>query len=157
MKKKQPNKSTKCNSARFLLADRIRWLAFATQSLRQALGEYDLLSDLSLSYSSPALNDDTKILTETDTETFFTIPNFPKPKPRLFSETKFLRNRNRYFSSETKFFETETETFFRDQIFPKPKLRLFSETKFFQTETETLKNLAKVSRPRPKPRLLNIF
>ena len=31
--------------------------------------------------------------------------------------------------------------------FPKPKPRLFSETKYFETETETLKNLAKVSRP----------
>ena len=30
---------------------------------------------------------------------FFTIPNFQKPKPKLFSETKFFRNRNRYFSS----------------------------------------------------------
>ena len=48
-----------------------------------------------------ALNDDTKILTETDTENFFTIPNFPKPKPILFSETKFFRNRNRDFFSET--------------------------------------------------------
>ena len=37
---------------------------------------------------SRELNDDTKILTETDTETFFPIPNFPKQKPRLFSETK---------------------------------------------------------------------
>ena len=70
---------------------------------------------------SQALNDDTKILTETDTETFFTIPNFPKPKPRLFSETKFFRNRNRYFSSETKFSETETETFFPKPNFPIPK------------------------------------
>ena len=69
-------------------------------------------------------------LTETETDTFLPRPNFPKPKPRLFSETKFFRNRNRDF---------------------------FSETKFFETETETLKNLAKVSRPRPKPRLLNIF
>ena len=103
---------------------------------------------------SHTLNDDTKILTETDTETFFTIPNVPKPKPRLFSETKFFRNRNRYFSSETKFFETETETFFRDQIFRNENRYFFSETKFFETETETLKNLAKVSRPRPKPRHL---
>ena len=77
-----------------------------------------------------ALNDDTKILTETDTETFFTIPNFPKPKPRLFSETKFFRNRNRYFSSETKF--SETETFFRDQIFSKPKPRLFFRNQIFR-------------------------
>ena len=58
------------------------------------------------------LNDDTKNLTETDTETFFTIPNFPKPKPILFSDTKF-----------------------------------------FETETEIIKNLAKVSRPSPKLRL----
>ena len=66
-----------------------------------------------------ALNDDTKILTLTDTETFFLITNFPKPKPRLFSETKF--------------FETETETVilkpkpskiwqkFRNQEISKPK------------------------------------
>ena len=39
----------------------------------------------------------------------------------------------------------------------KPKPILFSDTKFFETETEIIKNLAKVSRPRPKPRLLNIF
>ena len=44
--------------------------------------------------------------------------------------------------------ETDTETFFRDQIFSKPKPRLFSETKFSETETETLKDLAKVSKPR---------
>ena len=69
----------------------------------------------------------------------------------------FDRNRYRDFFYDTKFSKTETETFFRDQIFPKPKPRLFSETKFFETKTETLKNLAKVSRPRPKPRLLNIF
>ena len=50
---------------------------------------------------------------------------------------------------------TETNTFSPSPNFPKPKTRLFSETKFFKTET--LKNLAKVSRPRPNPRLLNIF
>ena len=37
-----------------------------------------------------ALNDYTKILTKADTETFFQIPNFPKPKPTLFSETNFF-------------------------------------------------------------------
>ena len=74
-----------------------------------------------------SLNDDTKILTETDTETFFAIPNFPKPKPRLFSET-------------------ETEIFFRDQFFRNWNRYFFSETKF--SETETLKKLAKVSKPR---------
>ena len=61
----------------------------------------------------------------------FPRPNFPKP--RLFSETKFFRNRNRYFSSETKFFRNRNRDF-------------FSETKF--SETETLKDLAKVSKPR---------
>ena len=39
-----------------------------------------------------SLNDDTKILT--DTETFFLIPNFPKPKPRLFFRDQIFRNRN---------------------------------------------------------------
>ena len=64
-----------------------------------------------------------------------------------------------------KIFQNQTETFFRDQIFPKPRLffqnqifrdqnfskpkpRLFSETKFSETETETLRKLAKVSKPR---------
>ena len=40
-----------------------------------------------------ALNDDTKNLTETDTETFFPIPNFPKPIPRLFFRYQIFRNR----------------------------------------------------------------
>ena len=56
-----------------------------------------------------ALND--KILTDPDTETFFPITNFPKPKQILFSETKF----------------SETDTFFPRPNFPKPKPRLFSE------------------------------
>ena len=61
---------------------------------------------------SRALNDDTKNLTETDTETFFTIPNFLKPKPRLFSET-------------------ETDTFLPRPNFPKPKPRLFFRDQIF--------------------------
>ena len=36
-----------------------------------------------------ALCDETKILTDFDTETFYPRPNFPRPIPRLFSETKF--------------------------------------------------------------------
>ena len=104
-------------------------------------------STLSLPRSHPSLNDDTKILTET--KTFFTIPNFPKP--RFFSETKFFRNRNRYFSSETKFSETETETFFRDQIFPKPRL-------FFRDQIlrNRYRNPPKIGK-RMKPRLFNIL
>ena len=47
----------------------------------------------------------------------FPRPNFPKP--RLLSDTKFFRNRNRDFFSETKFFETET--LFPKPNFPKPK------------------------------------
>ena len=62
-----------------------------------------------------------------------TIPKFwSKPIPRLFSDTKFFRNRNRYFFPETKFSETETETFFRDQIFSKPKPRLFFRNQIFR-------------------------
>ena len=55
----------------------------------------------------PALNDDTKNLTETDTETFFPIPNFPKPIPRLFFRYQIFRNRNRYPQKIGKSFETE--------------------------------------------------
>ena len=40
-----------------------------------------------------SLNDDTKILTETDTETFFPIPNFPKPKPIPSKNWQKFRNR----------------------------------------------------------------
>ena len=54
------------------------------------------------------LNDDTKNLTETDTETFFTIPKFLKPKPTLFSETNYSK--------------TITNTSFLKPIFPNPRL-----------------------------------
>ena len=79
-----------------------------------------------------ALNDDTKILTKTDTETFFTIPNFPKP--RLFSDTKF----------------SETETFFRYEIFPKPKLILFFRDQIFRYRNRDFF-------PKPKPKPSNIW
>ena len=68
----------------------------------------------------------------------FLRPNFLKPKPRLFSETKFFSNQNRDFFSETKFPKTETDTFFRDQFFSKPKPRLFFRNQIFQN-------------PKPKP------
>ena len=50
------------------------------------------------------LNDNTKILSETDTETFFSL-------------NKVVWNRNQDFFPETKFSKTKTDTFFRDQIF----------------------------------------
>ena len=56
------------------------------------------------------LNDDTKILTETNTETFFPIPNFPKPKPILFFRYQIFRNRNRNHQKFGKSLETETKT-----------------------------------------------
>ena len=61
----------------------------------------------------------------------------------LFRDQVF-RNQNQDFFFETKF--SETETFFSRPNFP--KLRLLSKTKFSETETETLKKLAKVSKPR---------
>ena len=75
--------------------------------------------------TSSALNDDTKILTETDTEIFFPIPNFPKPKPRFFFPDQIFPKPKPILFSETKFPETKAETFFQDQIFPKPKPTLF--------------------------------
>ena len=111
---------------------------------------------------------DTKF-SETKTETFFWnkifqnrnrcfFPRPNSPKPRLFFRDQIFQNRNCYFLSETKFSKTETDTFFPRPNCLKPKPRLFSETQFSETDIETLQiESAKVSRPRPKPRLLNIL
>ena len=77
-----------------------------------------------------ALNDDTKILTKTNTETFFPIPNFPKPKPIHFFRDQLFRNQNRYFFSETKFSETKTETH--------QKLANVSNLRSFETKCQSL-------------------
>ena len=131
---------------------------------------------------------------DTNTETFFPRPNFPRPIPRLFFRDQIFQYRYRDFFNETKFFDTDTETFFsrpkllipiprlsknchgsrdwdrnfciwlttvyrqllanfstflcnffRDQI-PIPIPRLFRDL-FSDTDTETTKELAKVSRP----------
>ena len=97
---------------------------------------------------------------------WMTIPKFwPKPIPRLFFRYQIFWNRYQDFFPRPNF--SETDTFLPRPDVPKP--RLFAETKFFRNqnrdffsetkffETETLKNWAKVSRLRPKPRLLNIF
>ena len=75
---------------------------------------------------------------------FFPRPNFFETETETFFRNQIFRNRNRDFFPRPNSFETETETFFPKPNFPKP--RLFSETKF--SETETLKDLAKVSKPR---------
>ena len=54
-------------------------------------------------YLPQPLNDDTKILTETDTETFFPITTFPKPI--LFFWDQILRNRNKNPQNIGKSFE----------------------------------------------------
>ena len=53
-----------------------------------------------------SLNDETKILTETDT--FSPRPNFPKPKPTFFSKTEFSKAASETFFCETNISETET-------------------------------------------------
>ena len=82
----------------------------------------------------PRLFSDTKF-SESVTETFFPIPNFPKPIPRLFFRYQIFQNWYRDFFTDTKFSKTDTKTF-------------FSDTKFSETDTEALKKLAKVSKPR---------
>ena len=67
----------------------------------------------------------------------FPRPNFPKPRPRLFSETKFFWNRNR--------------DFFPKPNFPKPKPRLFSETKFFRNRNRDFFPKPNFPKPKPKP------
>ena len=88
-------------------------------------------------FTSQSLNDATKILTETDTETFFLLANFAKPKPRLFFWDHNFRNRNRHFFSETKFSETKTETFFPRPNSPKPIPIPSKIGKCLETETKT--------------------
>ncbi len=67
--------------------------------------------------SQSALCDETKILTDTETETFYPRQIFPIPIPRLFFRDQIFRDRYRDFFNETKFFDTDTKTFFRDQNF----------------------------------------
>merc|ERR1712016_2672 len=81
------------------------------QQLRPLTANYLAMFKVTSTTIYTSLNYDTKILTETDAETFFPIPDFPKPKPKIFSETKF---------SET---DTETLQKLAKVSRPKPKLR----------------------------------
>ena len=65
----------------------------------------------------------------------FSRPNFPKPKPRLFSKTKFFRNRD----------------FFQKPNFLKPKPRLFPRPNFSETKTETFFPRPNFPKPKLKP------
>ena len=130
----------------------IKWNFFPVIYQRKK-DRYECKEDKNLNYilSSGALNDDTKILTETDTETFFRYQIF--------------RNRYRDFFSDTKFSETETDTlkklakvskpkpilFSRDQIFRNLNRDFFPRQIFSQTETETFFPRPKCPKPKPKP------
>ena len=97
------------------------------------------------------LFDETKILTDTETETFYPRQIFPIPIPRLFYRDQIFRDRYRDFFSETKFSDTDTETFFPRPNFSIPIPRLFFQDQNFryryrdsqkivtslETETET--------------------
>ena len=96
---------------------------------------------------------------ETNTTTFLRT-NFWRSLLRLFWDQNFwdgywdlfrdqnFRDRYWVFFFRPNIFETDTETFFRDLIFLKQIPRLFFETKIFETETDILKKLRKVSIPR---------
>ena len=71
-----------------------------------------------------ALCDETKFLTDTETETFYPRQIFPIPIPRLFFRDQIFRDRYRDFFSETKFSDTNTETFFSRPNFSIPIPRL---------------------------------
>ena len=76
----------------------------------------------------------------------FLRSNFPKPRSRLFSQTKFFWNRNRDFFPKPNFLKPNRDFFLRPNFFETEIETFFSETKF--SETETLKDLAKVLKPR---------
>ena len=78
------------------------------------------------------------------------VPNLWRALFLLFG---FFLFRNHIFQNRTKTFSRDQiypkpRLFFRNQIFLKPKPKLFFETKFSEIETETLKILAKFSKPR---------
>ena len=68
------------------------------------------------------LKDNTKILSETDTETFFCL-------------NKVVWNQNQGFFPETKFSKTETDTFFRDQIF-RNQIWLFPQDQILRNQKQ---------------------
>ena len=120
------------------------------------------------------LNDDTKILTETDTETFFPKPIFPKPKPRLFfprpSSPKpkpilFFRDQilwNRYRNPPKigKSFEAETE---RNRDWTKPRLLYILDNfwrdllQIFSSFSFSVFLLLQKKRYSPSPNILHLF
>ena len=74
-----------------------------------------------------------------------TIPKFwPKPIPKLFFRYQIVRNRYLDFFPIPNFQKPIPRLFFRYQIFRNRNQDFFSDTKF----SETLKKLAKVSKPR---------
>ena len=68
------------------------------------------------------LKDNTKILSETDTETFFHKQSCLKPKSRLFSWDQILQNRNWYFFPRPNFPKPNL-TFSPRPNSPKPKAK----------------------------------
>ena len=70
------------------------------------------------------VSDQTKNLNETETETFFWYQNFSIPNPILFSIPKFFDTNIKFFETDTffdtKFFRNRYRYFFRYQNFPKP-------------------------------------
>ena len=84
---------------------------------------------------------------DTDTETFLTRPNFSIPIPRLFFRDQIFRYRYWDFFPRLNFLILIPRLFWRDQICRYQYRDFLSETKFSDTDTETTKKLAKVSRP----------
>ena len=98
-------------------------------SLEDAAGR---LFAASFTIHQPTLCDETKILTDTKTETFYPRQIFPIPIPRLFFRDQIFRDRYRDFFSETKFSDTDTETFFPRQNFSRPIPRLSFRDQIFR-------------------------
>ena len=83
---------------------------------------------------------------------------FSKPIPIIFSIQKNLQKMTRYFFYtnffrnqyffHTKIFQNRYQYFFRYQNFSKPIPILFSIPNFFETDTDTIKTIGKVSKPR---------
>ena len=103
-----------------------------------------------------ALCDETKILTNTETETFYPRQIFLIPIPRLLFRDQIFQDRYRDSFSETKFSDTDTETFLTRLNISVPIPRRFFSRLNFSIPRLT-KKLSWVLRLRPRPRLLHMI
>ena len=83
-----------------------------------------------------AVCDETQNLNETESETFFPIPNFFDTKSDTFFQYQFFSDTDTFF--DTRIFQNQIRYFFDTKIF-RNRYRYFFITNVFENDTETIK------------------